>query len=67
MIKRYAFYAVRDHDVYVCSDIDPILKTARDVAGALLICHALEYDCKRGECGACDAARLIIEKTEGLE
>ncbi len=69
MIKRYPITLlfnqsdVKQEQIYLCSDIDPILKAARVVAKGW---QALTNrpDCK---CDSCQAARLIIEKTEGLD
>lgn len=69
MIKRYPITLlfnqsdVKQEQIYLCSDIDPILKAARVVAEGLQSLTK-RSDC---ECDICQAARLIIKKTEGLD
>ena len=64
MIKRYAILTdLTSRDVRLCSEVDPILKAAREVADELLLAHGWkEYrDC---DCPKCKLARQILETTE---
>lgn len=70
MIKRYVvdweqelLNEFEDGPICYLEDIDPILKAARILAIEWHAPHS-NPDCL---CIACQAARLIIEKTEGLE